>query len=59
MPSAIGLAESLDIALPSLSPEKKHIMLATQDFQAKDMIFPIMLENKAPNPIAASCLKIA
>jgi hypothetical protein len=47
------------IALPSLSPEKKHIILATQDFQAKDMIFPIMLENKAPNPIAASCLKVA
>jgi hypothetical protein len=34
-------------------------MLATQDFQAKDMIFPIMLENKAPNPIAALCLKVA
>ncbi len=47
------------IALPSLSPEKKHIILAIQDFQAKDMIFPIMLENKAPNPIAASYLKVA
>jgi hypothetical protein len=47
------------IALSSLSPEKKRIILATQDFQAKDMIFTMMLENKAPNPIAASCLKVA
>jgi hypothetical protein len=46
-------------ALPSLSPEEKHIILATQEFQAKDMILPIMLENKAPNLIAVSCFKVA
>lgn len=45
-------------ALSSLSPEKKTIIFAIQDFHAKEMILAIMLENKASNPVSVSCLKV-
>jgi hypothetical protein len=41
--------------------QKKHrgwdLFFITQDFQPKEMILAIILENKAPNPVSISCLK--
>jgi hypothetical protein len=48
----------LERSLITLSRGETKI-LAKQDFQAKEIIVAIMLENKAPNPIAVSCLKVA
>jgi hypothetical protein len=41
-----------------MNSRQKIIILTAQYFQPKKMILAIMLENKAPNPVYVSCLKV-